>query len=108
MKKLIFGIILCALALLLLLFTVQNFFNSQAELEPKAANMFLLVAGLPGLLFGAGGIALIVSYTKRSNANLGSAPPKEQKQSDKYCANCGAQMQVNAAFCPKCGKRTTI
>lgn len=36
--------------LALLLFTVQNFFGSQAELEPKAANMFLLVTGLPALI----------------------------------------------------------
>jgi hypothetical protein len=36
--------------LALLLFTVQNFFGSQAELEPKAANMFLLVTGLPSLI----------------------------------------------------------
>jgi hypothetical protein len=35
----------------LLLFTIQNYFGSQAELEPKAANMFLLVTGLPALIF---------------------------------------------------------
>ena len=34
----------------LLLFTIQNYFGSQAELEPKAANMFLLVTGLPALI----------------------------------------------------------
>ena len=34
----------------LLLFTVQNYFGSQAELEPKAANMFLLVTGLPAVI----------------------------------------------------------
>ena len=34
----------------LLLFTVQNYFGSQAELEPKVANMFLLVTGLPALI----------------------------------------------------------
>ena len=34
----------------LLLFTVQNYFGSQAELEPKAANMFLLVTGLPSII----------------------------------------------------------
>jgi hypothetical protein len=38
------------IGLALLLFTVQNFFGSQAELEPKAANMFLLVTGLPALI----------------------------------------------------------
>ena len=34
----------------LLLFTIQNYFGSQAELEPKAANMFLLVTGLPAII----------------------------------------------------------
>ena len=38
------------IGLLLLLFTIQNFFGSQAELEPKAANMFLLVTGLPAVI----------------------------------------------------------
>jgi hypothetical protein len=35
---------------LLLLFTIQNFFASNAELEPTAANLFLLVTGLPSLI----------------------------------------------------------
>jgi uncharacterized membrane protein len=36
--------------LLLLLFTIQNFFGSNAELEPTAANLFLLVTGLPAII----------------------------------------------------------
>ncbi len=36
--------------LLLLLFTIQNFTGSFAELEPTAAYMFLLVTGLPALI----------------------------------------------------------
>jgi hypothetical protein len=39
-----------AVGLILLLFTVQNFLGSQAELEPNAAYMFLLVTGLPALI----------------------------------------------------------
>jgi hypothetical protein len=39
-----------ALGLVLLLFTIQNFAGSQAELESTAANMFLLVTGLPALI----------------------------------------------------------
>ena len=39
-----------ALGLVLLMFTVQNFFGSLAELEPTAANLFLLVTGLPALI----------------------------------------------------------
>jgi hypothetical protein len=38
------------IGLLLLLFTIQNFFGSNAELEPTAANLFLLVTGLPSLI----------------------------------------------------------
>ncbi|BAQ35379.1 dehalogenase [Dehalococcoides sp. THU3] len=39
-----------AIGLLMLLFTIQNYFASLAEIEPKAAYMFLLVVGLPGLI----------------------------------------------------------
>lgn len=42
--------ILGLIGIALLLFTVQNFFGSQAELESKAATMFLLVTGLPALI----------------------------------------------------------
>ncbi len=38
------------IGLLLLLFTIQNFFGSQAELESSAASMFLLVTGLQALI----------------------------------------------------------
>ena len=39
-----------ALGLVLLFFTIQNFAGSLAELESTAANMFLLVTGLPALI----------------------------------------------------------
>ncbi len=39
-----------ALGLALLLFTIQNFVGSLAELESTAANMFLLVTGLPAIV----------------------------------------------------------
>jgi hypothetical protein len=39
-----------AIGLLLLLFTIQNFAGSLAELESTAANMFLLVSGLPAVI----------------------------------------------------------
>lgn len=48
----------------LLLFTVQNFFGSQAELEPKAANMFLLVTGLPALILLAITWQLVIRHKK--------------------------------------------
>jgi uncharacterized membrane protein len=38
------------IGLVLILFTVQNFAGSFAELESNAAYMFLLVTGLPGLI----------------------------------------------------------
>ena len=43
--------LLGVIGLAMLLFTIQNFFGSQAELEPKAASMFLLVTGLPAVIF---------------------------------------------------------
>jgi hypothetical protein len=42
--------IIGALGLVLLLFTIQNFAGSLAELESTAANMFLLVTGLPAII----------------------------------------------------------
>ncbi|GAI96456.1 putative reductive dehalogenase anchoring protein (rdhB) [marine sediment metagenome] len=39
-----------ALGLLLLIFTVQNFYTSFIELVPQAAWMFLLVTGLPSVI----------------------------------------------------------
>jgi len=47
-----------------LLFTVQNYFGSQAELEPKAANMFLLVTGLPALILLAVTWQLVIRHKK--------------------------------------------
>jgi uncharacterized membrane protein YeaQ/YmgE (transglycosylase-associated protein family) len=52
------------IGLALLLFTVQNFFGSQAELEPKAANMFLLVTGLPALILLAITWQLVIRHKK--------------------------------------------
>ncbi len=52
------------IGLALLLFTVQNFFGSQAELEPKAANMFLLVTGLPSLILLAITWQLVIRHKK--------------------------------------------
>jgi hypothetical protein len=42
-----------ALGLVLLLFTIQNFVGSIAEIESTAANMFLLVTGLPAIILMA-------------------------------------------------------
>ena len=36
--------------LALLLFAIRNYYGSQSETEPMAANVFLLVTGLPGLV----------------------------------------------------------
>ncbi|XUX00483.1 MAG: dehalogenase [Dehalogenimonas sp.] len=52
------------IGLALLLFTIQNYFGSQAELEPKAANMFLLVTGLPALILLAVTWQLVIRHKK--------------------------------------------
>ncbi|PPD58137.1 dehalogenase [Dehalogenimonas etheniformans] len=52
------------IGLALLLFTIQNYFGSQAELEPKAANMFLLVTGLPAVIFLAITWQLVIRHKK--------------------------------------------
>ncbi|PKH44546.1 zinc ribbon domain-containing protein [Dehalococcoides mccartyi] len=50
----------------LLLFTVQNFLGSFAELESQAAYMFLLVTGLPSLILLAIAWQLSVRRTKKA------------------------------------------
>jgi hypothetical protein len=52
------------IGLALLLFTIQNYFGSQAELESKAANMFLLVTGLPALILLAITWQLVIRHKK--------------------------------------------
>ena len=42
--------VLGIVGLALLFFTIQNFFGSFQELEPKAAWLFLLVTGLPSVV----------------------------------------------------------
>jgi len=42
--------LMSGIGLLLLLWTIQNFTASFVEWEPKAAWMFLLIVGLPGLI----------------------------------------------------------
>ena len=42
--------IIGVVGLFLLLFTIQNFVGSRIELESTAANMFLLITGLPALI----------------------------------------------------------
>jgi uncharacterized membrane protein len=39
------------IGVVLVLFTAQNYFGSQAEFWPKAANLFLVIGGLPALIF---------------------------------------------------------
>jgi hypothetical protein len=48
-----YELLIGALGLVLLLFTIQNFTGSLTELESTAANMFLLVTGLPAIIVRA-------------------------------------------------------
>ena len=43
--------LLAAIGVIILLFTIQNFYTSFIESETTAAWMFLIFPGLPGLLF---------------------------------------------------------
>ena len=45
--------VMIVVAVLLLLFTIQNYQASIAEIEPRAANIFLLLFGLPAVILGA-------------------------------------------------------
>jgi hypothetical protein len=49
--------------LILLLFTIQNFVGSFAELEPTAAWLFLLITGLPALIL----LAVVWQLAARRN-----------------------------------------
>ena len=56
---LILGIMSGIPGLLLLLFTVQNYFGASSESETGAANAFLLVSGLPSIILIIVSILLI-------------------------------------------------
>lgn len=45
-----YELLIGAVGLLLLLFTIQNYFGARAEFESGAANLFLLITGLPSLV----------------------------------------------------------
>jgi len=42
--------VLGVIGIILILFTIQNYFASVAELEPRAAGFMVLLFGLPGLI----------------------------------------------------------
>lgn len=55
------------IGVLMLMFTIQNYFGSMAEFESEAASMMLLVVGLPSLILLA--IAGSLAWRRnRSNA----------------------------------------
>lgn len=54
------------IGLLLVLFSIQNFLAVRAEFETKAANMFILAVGLPGLVLLA--VAWQLAYRRQKKA----------------------------------------
>ncbi|MCL2475358.1 MAG: dehalogenase [Chloroflexi bacterium] len=58
--------LLIAVGLLLLLFTLQNFFASFSEHETKAAWMFLLVTGLPSIIILLAAWQIALRTSKKS------------------------------------------
>ena len=45
-----YELLIGTVGVLLLLFTIQNYFGTRAEFESTAANLFLLITGLPSLV----------------------------------------------------------
>lgn len=45
--------VLGIISIIMILFTLQNYFGLSAELEPQAANFMLLVSGLPAIIIAA-------------------------------------------------------
>lgn len=58
--------VLVAAGVLLILFNVDTYIYSMAELEPKAANLSLLFVGLPGLVLLVLGVRL--GYSRKNAA----------------------------------------
>lgn len=50
--------VLAVLGTILILFAIQNYAASQAEVEARAAGMLLLIFGLPGVILAALGFVL--------------------------------------------------
>jgi len=54
------------IGLALIFFTIQNYFASIEEFWPKAANWFLLIGGLPGIIMLALAWTLISRHSKKA------------------------------------------
>ncbi len=60
--------VLAALAVILVLFSLQNYLASQAELEPRAAGLMLMLFTLPGMILAAVDAVLVLVRLKRAKA----------------------------------------
>ena len=69
------------------------------------------------IIQGVVGLIRVIGSIKASNSNSNSIhsssiyekavtmDPKENKQSRKYCSNCGAEIKDGNAFCSECGTK---
>jgi len=48
--------------------------------------------------------AVLAGMREIANGSGPSAPPPPAQADAKFCANCGARMSRNAAYCPSCGE----
>jgi lipopolysaccharide export LptBFGC system permease protein LptF len=71
-----------------------------ASLDPTFILLFMV--GMFAIGLGVGDLAsvYIVYKLEKSKGTI-------QGVSEKYCAFCGQKLQAEAAYCPKCGKKTT-
>ena len=58
--------VLAVLAVILILFAIQNYSASQFELEPRAASIMLWMFGLPGLILGI--VAGVLAWIRNRKA----------------------------------------
>ena len=117
----IVGWILGILGGLFIIFTFQNTIGLYLRFEPSAAQMFLLIFGIPGILLSILGwvmIVLIAAPSKNaymptrtsSNANRQKAPTTSTISTPTtggYCTNCGTKLDMDAVFCLSCGARNS-
>jgi hypothetical protein len=64
-----------------------------------------IVLGPLGLIFTFIGFWLINQGIRRQKAQV--QQPVAKAEGARYCANCGSQIQLGMAFCPKCGAKQT-
>ena len=98
MIKLVLGFLIGVPGVVMLFFTVDNYLGTMDEVESAAGNMFLAANGITGLIMLFIAVLLVRSYISDTKERAPAA------KDVKACPLCGAQLDEEAVYCPRCWK----